>query len=179
MKNAATHHARSCFARPIAAVPFVKLMVLLLALCSGAPHIAAAQSPTQEELGSALPRSRPVPAEEENAPTSEKWAIHGQLTNVTQSHPRFASPYSGTNSLQPNGRTEETTDITLYAGTRLWRGAELWLNPEVDQGFGLNNTVGLAGFASGEAYKVGANTPTCVFPGLSSGRYCRRLRGKC
>ena len=63
-----------------------------------------------------------------------------------------------------NGRTEETTDITLYAGMRLWRGAELWLNPEIDQGFGLSNTVGMAGFPSGEAYKIGANTPYLRLP---------------
>ena len=94
----------------------------------------------------------------------EQWAIHGQLTNVTQGHRKFTSPYSSTNSLDAGGRTEETTDITLYAGVRLWHGAELWLNPEIDQGFGLSGTVGLAGFSSGEAYKIGANTPYLRLP---------------
>ena len=89
----------------------------------------------------------------------ENWALHGQITNVTQGHRRFTSPYSGTNSLIANGRIEETTDITLYAGVRLWRGVEFWINPEIDQGFGLSNTVGMAGFPSGEAYKIGANVP--------------------
>ena len=42
---------------------------------------------------------------------------------------------------------------------RLWHGAELWINPEIDQGFGLANTQGIAGFPSGEAYKVGADYP--------------------
>ena len=95
---------------------------------------------------------------------SESWALHGQITNVTQRHPQFTSPYSGTNSLIANGRTEETTDVTLYAGVRLWRGAEFWINPEIDQGFGLSNTVGMAGFPSGEAYKVGANVPYLRMP---------------
>lgn len=94
----------------------------------------------------------------------EQWAVHGQVTNVSQSHRRFNSPYSGANSLKANGRTEETTDITLYAGVRLWRGAELWLNPEVDQGFGLSDTVGMAGFPSGEAYKVGSNAAYLRMP---------------
>ena len=94
----------------------------------------------------------------------ENWALHGQLTNVTQHHPHFTSPYSGTNSLIANGRTEETTDVTLYAGVQLWRGAEFWINPEIDQGFGLNNTVGVAGFPSGEAYKIGANIPYLRVP---------------
>jgi high affinity Mn2+ porin len=105
-----------------------------------------------------------APATAVAAPAAELWAVHGQFTNLTQRHPRFRSPYSGTNSLQSNGRAEETTDLTLYAGVRLWRGAELWINPEIDQGFGLSNTVGMAGFPSGEAYKIGANTPYLRLP---------------
>ena len=53
--------------------------------------------------------------------TPEQWAVHGQITNVTQGHRRFTSPYSGDNSLKADGRTEETTDLTLYIGARLWR----------------------------------------------------------
>lgn len=91
-------------------------------------------------------------------------ALHGQITNVTQRHPVFRSPYSGANSLDAHGRTEETTDLTLYAGVRLGSDAEFWINPEIDQGFGLSNTVGMAGFPSGEAYKIGANTPYLRIP---------------
>jgi high affinity Mn2+ porin len=49
-------------------------------------------------------------------------------------------------------------------GRRLWEGAEAWISPEIDQGFGLDNTVGLAGFSSGEAYKVGRNAPYLKLP---------------
>src|SRR2546421_6788672 len=83
----------------------------------------------------------------QSAPQSaepERWALHGQVTNVTQGHPTFRSRYEGDNSLDANGRIEETTDLTLYAGVSPWRGAELWINPEIDQGFGLSNTLGLA-----------------------------------
>ena len=58
----------------------------------------------------------------------------------------------------------ETWDVTLYLGRRLWDGAELWINPEIDQGFGLSNTLGLAGFSSGEAYKVGNSYPYFRIP---------------
>jgi len=92
-------------------------------------------------------------------PDAESWAIHGQLTNFTQANNRFTAPYAGTNSLLAQGRTEETTDISLFLGRRLWRGAEVWIDPEIDQGFGVSNTLGLAGYSSGEAYKVGANSP--------------------
>ena len=50
-------------------------------------------------------------------------------------------------------------DATLFAGVRLWQGAELWVNPEIDQGFGLADTHGVAGFPSAEAYKLGDNYP--------------------
>ncbi len=93
-----------------------------------------------------------------SAVIGERFALYGQATYVEQQDSDFRSPYSSLNSLTPDsGR--ETVDATLYAGFRLWRDAELWVNPEVDQGFGLDNTVGMAGFASAEAYKVGRNQP--------------------
>ena len=76
-----------------------------------------------------------------------------------QGAPGFSAAYTGANSLHPGGETRETVDVTLLAGLHLWRGAEVWLNPEVDQGFGLADTLGFAGFPSGEAYKVGAVDP--------------------
>ena len=89
---------------------------------------------------------------------TDLFAIHTQSTYVNQYDPPFRAPYSGTNSLAPNiGR--ETTDFTVFAGMRLWQGAEAWVNPEIDQGFGLSGSVGVAGFPSGEAYKVGADYP--------------------
>jgi len=90
---------------------------------------------------------------------TEDWAVHAQSTFVAQYHPGFQSPFRGPNSLDPHGQARETFDLTLYGGIRPWRGAELWVNAEVDQGFGLSNTLGLAGFSSGEAYKVGAANP--------------------
>jgi high affinity Mn2+ porin len=49
-------------------------------------------------------------------------------------------------------------DGTLFLGVKLWRNGELYLNPELDQGFGLSDTTGMAGFPSGAAYKVGRNS---------------------
>jgi high affinity Mn2+ porin len=89
---------------------------------------------------------------------TDRFAFHAQATMVTQYNPPFRAPYKGQNSLIPDiGR--ETTDLTMYAGVRLWQGAEAWVNPEIDQGFGLSNSVGAAGFPSGEAYKVGSEYP--------------------
>jgi high affinity Mn2+ porin len=88
-------------------------------------------------------------------PDPDEVNFHGQATFTWQGYPPFRSPYSGPNSLPGSGQGRETADATLYAGVRLWQGAELWINPEIDQGFGLANTLGIAGFTSGEAYKVG------------------------
>lgn len=97
-------------------------------------------------------------AEESSSVVQEKFAVHLQFTYTEQEVSGFRAPYSGTNSLTPR-RAKETTDATLYVGVGLWSGAEAWINPEIDQGFGLNNTLGVAGFPSGEAYKVGKNQP--------------------
>lgn len=96
--------------------------------------------------------------------TPQTWAIHGQATFVLQAHPDLRSPYEGPNSLRGQGEAKETFDATLYAGFRPWSGAEIWVNPEIDQGFGLSNTLGVAGFPSGEAYKVGKAQPYAKLP---------------
>ncbi len=90
--------------------------------------------------------------------SDESFAVHGQFTYVEQETGSFNAPYRGANSLSPDsGR--ETIDATLYVGRKLWQDAEAWVNIEVDQGFGLDNTLGAAGFPSGEAYKVGKTEP--------------------
>lgn len=115
----------------------------------------AQPTPTQDNSpSSAAPRG----AAPETA-ASEQWAVRGQSTLVYQYHPAFRSAYRGPNSLDPGSRGNETFDLTLYGGFRPWRNAEVWANPEVDQGFGLSNTLGVAGFTSGEAYKVGQAVP--------------------
>ena len=93
-----------------------------------------------------------------SAAPQESFAVHGQATVVAQAVTGFANPYSGDNSLAPS-QIKETFDATLYLGVQPWRGAELWANPEIDQGFGLSNTLGVAGFPSAEAYKVGKSSP--------------------
>jgi high affinity Mn2+ porin len=92
-------------------------------------------------------------------PYADLISLHGQTTIVDQAYPSFRSPYEGPNSLSGGGQSRETFDITLFAGVKLWQGAEFWFNPEIDQGFGLNSTHGVAGFPSAESYKLGATYP--------------------
>ncbi len=87
------------------------------------------------------------------------WSVSVQATSLTQYHPAFRSSVRGPNSLDPGSRGNTTNDATLFLGYRPWAGGEVWLDGELDDGFGLSNTLGVAGFPSGEAYKVGRNYP--------------------
>src|SRR5580704_12368096 len=91
--------------------------------------------------------------------SADELSLSGQNTFVWQGYPAIKSPFQGTNSLPSGGQGKETYDLTLFAGARLWRGAELWIDPEIDQGHGLAETHGVAGFPSGESYKLGADYP--------------------
>src|SRR6266436_8756493 len=104
------------------------------------------------------PQPKGIPVTPEQA-EPEDWAIHGQSTFTWMLQPAFRSPHQGPQSLSPAANGRETIDATLYAGVRPWPGAEIWINPEVDQGFGLSNTFGAAGYPSGEAFKLGKADP--------------------
>jgi high affinity Mn2+ porin len=116
-------------------------------------------------LAAAAQSARADDSSDANA-APQNWALHGQATFVEQYHPAFRSPYRGHNSLDPGSRGDETFDVTAYLGVRLWDGAEAWANGEIDQGFGLSDTLGVAGFPSGEAYKVGSSAPYPKLPRL-------------
>jgi high affinity Mn2+ porin len=104
----------------------------------------------------ALSIQAPSPASADDGP--EDFAVHGQFTYTDQQTGGFNAPYRDTNSLTPDTGAE-TVDATLFLGARLWSGSEVWVTPEIDQGFGLDDTLGVAGFPSGEAYKIGKNQP--------------------
>ena len=126
------------------------------------PPILAALAIVLAASAPAFAEDAPPPAEQ--TPAEQTMAVHGQATLVVQGHDRFTSPYAGRNSLSAKAMGRETFDMTLYLGVRPWKGAEIWINPEIDQGFGLSNTLGVAGFPSGEAYKVGKSKPYPKLP---------------
>lgn len=94
-------------------------------------------------------------------PKLAKWiAVHAQNTEVGQGHFAFRDPYDGAQSMEgKHADGEATGDLTGYVGLRLWKGAEAWISPGVYVGYGLSNSYGVAGFPSGEAFKVGATDP--------------------
>jgi high affinity Mn2+ porin len=90
---------------------------------------------------------------------SDRWELHAQTTYTQQGYPSFRALYSGPNSLSPFAQTRETWTMSAYVGVRLWDGGAVYYNPELLQGFGLSDTVGLAGFPNGESQKSHFPTP--------------------
>lgn len=86
--------------------------------------------------------------------------LHFQTTYVYQYKPAFHATYTGTNSLIPSEEKENSLTATLYMGVRLWKGAEIYINPELAGGSALSGAFGLGASANGETFRVGNPEPT-------------------
>jgi len=86
--------------------------------------------------------------------------LHFQTTYIYQYSARFKTPYSGTNSLSGDEEKQNSMTMTLFAGLRLWKGAEFYLNPELAGGSGLSGALGMGGSSNGETFRVGNPSPT-------------------
>ena len=95
----------------------------------------------------------------ENPATPQCCNLHAQTTVVAQGDPGFPAKYSGPNSLNSAGERQETLAADLFAGVRLWDGAEMHADALMWQGFGLSDTFGIEAFSNGDAYKAGTNIP--------------------
>ena len=105
-------------------------------------------------IGVARAETDPPPAVPEN------WAVRGQSTFTFQYHPAFASPPIISPKTVNNGRRgAEDSNTTIGAGLRLWKGAEFWIESEVDQGFSLQKAQGIAGYVEGNAFKLSQDAP--------------------
>ncbi len=91
--------------------------------------------------------------------TSEIYSVHAQFTDVVQGYPRFPAAYSGPNSYRPQGQARDGSTSNLFLGMRLWDNASVFINPEIDQGYGLSNSTGSAAYVNGAVAKVGAAAP--------------------
>ena len=89
----------------------------------------------------------------------QRFNLHFQQTIITQNKPAFSAKYTGDNSLQTGEETQTSLTTTLYGGARLWKGAQVYFNPEMSGGAGLSKTLGVAGFPNGETFRVGGDAP--------------------
>ncbi len=88
---------------------------------------------------------------------ANQWTIHAQSTYISEWKNDFHSPYYGTNSLlnSSEGDIPEsyTFSATVFLGTRLWQGGEIYYNPEMFQGIPFSGLLGLGAFPNGELQK--------------------------
>lgn len=105
------------------------------------------------------PPDQPQTATNSAPPDSQPWNLHFQSTVGAQGHPSFPAEYTGLNSLRPGAEVKDTVSVDVTGGVRLWRGGELFADALIWQGYGLSNTLGMAGFPNGEAYRVGKTYP--------------------
>ena len=87
------------------------------------------------------------------------WNVHGQFTFIEQGYPAFHSPYEGANSLSGANQAKDTASTTAFIGVRPWDGTDIYIDPEITQGFGLSYTLGVAGFPNDEAQKASFPIP--------------------
>lgn len=88
-----------------------------------------------------------------------QWSVHYQFTSVLQGHPAFNSKYSGKNSLRDTAEKALSVTATLFLGRKLWKGAAVFVNPEIAGGKGMSYALGLAGAANGETFRIGSPEP--------------------
>ena len=96
----------------------------------------------------------------------QTWNLHFQNTDIVQGDFGFPAKYSGPNSLNSHGEAQETVTADLFAGVRLWPGAEAHLDGLMWQGFGFSQTFGIEAFPNGDAYKAGTEAPNFTFARL-------------
>jgi high affinity Mn2+ porin len=110
--------------------------------------------------------SQPIILQNPDTNKSQQWNFHMQNTDIVQGDPAFPAQYSGPNSLNNHGEIRETVTLDIFAGIRLWRGAEAHADFLTWQGFGLSQTFGIEAFPNGDAYKAGTSTPDFTFARL-------------
>jgi high affinity Mn2+ porin len=100
-------------------------------------------------------------AREQNDTTkSNVWTLHFQQTVIGQYHPNFHATDIGKNTQVSSGEPQRVSiTSTIFIGRKLWKGAELYFNPELSGGRGLGSTIGVAGFPNGETYRIGNAEP--------------------
>jgi high affinity Mn2+ porin len=151
--------------RLVRSIGAVGLALAVAALISAALPAARAQESGSQESGGIAGIAQSL-SQQRDALEADGWLVHGQFTFIEQFHPGFRSPYQGSDSLTPGASGRETMTFGPVFGRQLWDGAEFYINPEWDQGEGLNSSTGSAGVPNNEAFRVGKTDPILTIPRL-------------
>jgi len=113
--------------------------------------VAASLRAQSDPPPSAAVSNSPYDAEAEGS-------LHWQLTYNLLGHGAFPSPYEGANSFQSRKETRGSLSTTLFAGHRLWKGAEGYFDLEAMAGGGLSRVNGLLSPPNGESYRLSSSS---------------------
>ncbi len=83
------------------------------------------------------------------------WILGTQLNFIAQDLRPFHSPYSGRNSLRPDGDAALSQAYGVYLGAVLFRGLEAYADIELIGGDAVGSASGLAGVTNGDALRQG------------------------
>ena len=90
---------------------------------------------------------------------SARWhpmLLGAQMNFIHQRLQPFRAAYSGDNSLQSGGDAKTSEAYGLYAGMKVARGLEGYLDIEMVRGKGVSRTVGLASITNGDVIRQGS-----------------------
>lgn len=90
----------------------------------------------------------------------DRFSIHAQTTVIDQFKPAFYAKYTGHNSLVSQAENRHSITTTLFLGAKLWKGAGIFINPEIAGGSGLSSSLGVGASTNGETYRIGNPDPT-------------------
>ncbi len=152
----------------------IKRIAMASSLCAAAFRAGAqeASPPENATTNAPVPFAPAGPARlvEANKPgagsNGQTWNVHVQNTDIVQGDLAFPAKYSGPASLNSQGEVRETVTLDLFAGLRLWQGAEAHVDGLMWQGFGLSQTHGIEAFPNGDAYKAGTQVPNGIIARL-------------
>lgn len=94
--------------------------------------------------------------------------LSGQANFISQGHPSFNAKYTGKNSFRPDFQEATSRIFTLYTGVRFNNSAELLVDIEEASGFGMSNSLGLAGYTNLDVVRIpGEGSPLSTAPYLA------------
>ncbi len=165
-------------------VSFVRAVTFASAVCAvllGSPPLARAKgdapaiAPSEAPTATSTPAPPPEPWNVMGALSragrhdleDERWNAYGQFTYISNWKLPFSSPLKyqalenlNQRSLVPGAERSFSMTFTAYLGAKLWKGAEVYVVPEVISLKPLSHLTGLGGaIQNAELQKTGGETP--------------------
>ena len=141
----------------------------------GGVRVVRAQEATPAQTPSDVPQTQgdsdpdPIPVMFPHFSDTRFW-LSGQANFIFQAHPSFRALYSGSHSFRPDFEHATSRVLTLYTGIRLNDSTEVLVDIEDASGFGMSNSLGLAGYTNLDVVRIpGEGSPLSTAPYLARG----------